>query len=106
MIELSINELNLVSGAGCIATTLSGMANGGQSGAILSGAVGLGVSAFTAGLSAPATVTFGGIVGGTTGVVGGGIATGYECYQESKQKDQSGNDYGNTTNKDGNAYGG
>lgn len=29
MIELSINDLNLVSGAGCIATTLSGMANGG-----------------------------------------------------------------------------
>ena len=85
MIELSINDLNLVSGAGCIATALSGMANGGQSGAILGGAVGLGVSAFTAGLSAPAAVTFGGIVGGsTTGVVVGGIATGYECYQESK----------------------
>lgn len=95
MIELSIYDLALVSGAGCIEKTVSGAANGATAGAAVGGAVGFGIAAATGGGGTPLILGFG-TIGGAIGAVGGAVAVGYECYQENKQKekDKSGNNYG------------
>lgn len=96
MIELNIYDFEMVSGAGCIEQTFSGAANGATAGAAIGGAVGLGIAVATGGGGTPLILGFG-TIGGGIGAVSGAIAVGYECYQESKLKDQSGNDYGDGT---------
>lgn len=94
MIELNICDLELVSGAGCVEKIVSGAANGATAGAAIGGAIGLGAAFATGGGATPLILGLG-TIGGGIGAVGGAVAVGYECYKESKQKqDKSGNNYG------------
>lgn len=64
MIELTIDDLELVSGAGLASQVVSGAANGATAGAAIGGGVGLAVGAASAGVAAGPAIIVGATAGG------------------------------------------